>query len=223
MNKNKKTERKKTTQNRALAFSETSGPAVPQCGVLQPRGSAGCGVRGTAQADPGVAGPENSQEGKNSGEQISSVPFLLKPANSPCPLTKLPFLFRVCDSLKSSKLLYFQTVCQYKKAPNRSLGVLEWDWWYICVQYQIYLGSFSKCTQLCLFLNNLALILTPTQLKTTLRKCNKLLDLKIFGMDVVVWWYFTTGSMELEDLWFVAFAVFCGVSIPTMADFMRPV
>ena len=54
MNKNKKTERKKTTQNRALAFSETRGPAVPQCCLLQAAGSTGCGVRGTAQADRGV-------------------------------------------------------------------------------------------------------------------------------------------------------------------------
>ena len=55
-------------------------------------------------------------------------------------------------------------------------------------------------THSCLFLNHLALVLTPTQLTTSLRKCNKLLDLKIFGMDVVVWWYFTTGSTELENL-----------------------
>ena len=40
-------------------------------------------------------------------------------------------------------------------------------------------------------------------------------------MDVAVWWYFTTGSTELENLSFVAFAVYCGVSIPTEADFMQ--
>ena len=41
-------------QNHALAFAETSDPAVPQCCVLQAGGSAGCRVRGTAQADRGV-------------------------------------------------------------------------------------------------------------------------------------------------------------------------
>ena len=41
-------------------------------------------------------------------------------------------------------------------------------------------------------------------------------------MEVAVWWYFTTGSMELENSSFVAFAVFCGVSVPTEADFMLP-
>ena len=84
-------------------------------------------------------------------------------------------------------------------------------------------GIFFKVhTAVCLFLNDLALLLTPTKLKTTLRKCNKLQVLKIFGMDVAVWWYFTTGSTELENLSFVAFAVFGAVSIPTEADFLLP-
>ena len=55
-------------------------------------------------------------------------------------------------------------------------------------------------THSCPFLNNLALVLTVIKVKTTLRKCNKLLDFKIYGIDVVLWWYFTTGSMELEKL-----------------------
>ena len=100
--------RSSSKKNHTLAFSETSGPAVPQCGVLQPRGSAGCGVRGTAQADPGVAGPENSQEGKNSGEQISSVPFLLKPANSPMSSNKVSHLCSmVLGQLRDIKISVF--------------------------------------------------------------------------------------------------------------------
>ena len=55
-------------------------------------------------------------------------------------------------------------------------------------------------THSCPFLNILALVLNPTQFKKSLRKWNILLDLKIFGMDVVVWWYFTTASTELENL-----------------------
>ena len=63
-----------------------------------------------------------------------------------------------------------------------------------------YVWEHFQNTHSCLFLNNLALVLTPTPLKTILTKCNKLVDLKIFGMDVVVSWYFTTGSTELENL-----------------------
>lgn len=47
----------------------------------------------------------------------------------------------------------------------------------------------------------LALLLTPTQFKTTLRKCDDLWDLKICGMDPVVGGKdFTPGSMEVENL-----------------------
>ena len=46
--------RSSSKQNHTLPFTETSGPAVPQCCVLQPVGSAGCRVRGTAEADRGV-------------------------------------------------------------------------------------------------------------------------------------------------------------------------
>ena len=221
MNKNKKTERKKTTQNHALAFSETRGPAVPQCCLLQAAGSTGCGVRGTAQADRGVWGPEISQGPESSGEQILCA-YPPKATQQPCVLLQsFHFCSMVWDSLKTSKLVYFQTICQYKKHRMGFGGCLsETDDTYV---YNIrFAWDLFPNTHTCPFLNNLALVLTLTQLKTTLRKWNKLLDFEIFAMDVVVWWYFTTGSMELENLWFVPFAVFCGVSIPTKANFVLP-
>ena len=115
MKKNKKTERKKKTRNHALAFSENSGPPGTQCCVLQPAGSAGCRVRGTAEADRGVWGPEISQGWENSGEQILCA-YPPKATQQPCVLLQsFHFCSMVWDSLKTSKLVYFQTICQYKK------------------------------------------------------------------------------------------------------------
>ena len=111
MNKNKKTERKKTTQNHALAFSETRGPAVPQCCLLQAAGSTGCRVRGTAQADRGVWGTEISQGPESSGEQILCA-YPPKATHQPCVLLQsFHFCSMVWDSLKTSKFLYFHTIC----------------------------------------------------------------------------------------------------------------
>ena len=222
MNKNKKTERKKTTQNHALAFSETRGPAVPQCCLLQAAGSTGCRVRGTAQADRGAWGPEISQGPESSGEQILCA-YPPKATQHPCDfLQSFHFCSMVWDSLKTSKVVYFQTFCQYKKHRIGFGGCLsETDDTFV---YNIrFAWDRFQNTHSCLFLNNIALLLTPTQFKTTLRKWNILLDLKIFGMDVAVWWYFTTGSMELENLWFVALAFFCGVSVPTEDDCVLPI
>ena len=151
MNKNKKTERKKTTQNHALAFSETRGPAVPQCCLLQAAGSTGCGVRGTAQADRGVWGPEISQGPESSGEQILCA-YPPKATQQPCDLLQsFHFCSMVWDSLKASKLVYFQTICQYKKHRMGFWVCLsETVDIYIYGQHQICVGTFSKHTQLSL-------------------------------------------------------------------------
>ena len=105
----------------------------------------------------------------------------------------------VWDSLKTSEVVYFQTICQYKKHRMGFGGSLsETDDIYV---YNIrFAWDRFPNTHSCPFFNNLALVLTVIKLKTTLRKWNKLLDFEIFAMDVLVWWYFTTGSMELENL-----------------------
>ena len=145
------TESKKKTQNDALAFSETRGLAVPQCCLLQAAGSTGCRVRGTAQADRGVWGPEISQGPESSGEQILCA-YPPKATQQPCVLLQsFHFCSMVWDSLKSSKLVYFQTICLYKKHRMGFWVCLsETVDIYIYGQHQICVGTFSKHTQLSL-------------------------------------------------------------------------
>ena len=92
MNKNKKTERKKTTKNHALDFSENSGPPGPSpvfsnLGALQ---DAECEelLRQTEEYEA----LRFLKDGKIQVTK-SNVSILPKPANSPCPVTKLPFQY----------------------------------------------------------------------------------------------------------------------------------
>ena len=161
-----------------MAFSEKRGHTVPQCCLLQPAGSAGCRRRGTAQGDRGVWGPEISQGPESSGEQIPCA-YPPKATQQPCVLLQsFYFSSMVWDSLKTSKVVYFQTICQYKKHRMGFGGCLsETDDIYV---YNIrFAWDRFPNTHSCPFLNNLALVLTVIKLKTTLRKWNKLLDFEI--------------------------------------------
>ena len=53
------------------------------------------------------------------------------------------------------------------------------------MQCQICQGVVRKYIQPCILLDTIALTLSPTQLKTILWKCDSLLALKIFGMDLM--------------------------------------
>ena len=82
MKKNKKSERKKTTKNHALAFSENSGPQVPQCCVPQPAGSARCRAQELLRQTKEYEALRFLKDGKIQVTK-SCVSILPKPANSP--------------------------------------------------------------------------------------------------------------------------------------------
>ena len=95
MEKNKKTERKKTTKNHALAFSENSGPQSRSavCSNLQALHDAECKelLRQTKEYEA----LRFLQDGKNQGSK-SCVSILPKQANNPVSSSKLSITVPWC-------------------------------------------------------------------------------------------------------------------------------